>query len=981
MKSMKCQFLKYWLILSIYLSFQHSLISQSYFSSPSVWLFPEGNSEATKYQAVKSSPQDFSKFVIKWRNNSISGDGVVLIGNIINDGKLDDSFPFAPIEIVSLIGGKVVVIDSKGKTHQLSTQGVPFAKNLSFLFDTLSNSYAPLPNSTLIAGIETIEFENQKDTLLYTFIAGYDSKADTMKLINKMVIDLRAYKPNIYGSLKTFFGQSYGSEYHLYAISNIFYPQVNDPNPSVAPFFRGITLFQSNNVVYNFPLPYISDNPNFRTTLGPDVSFCQPSITNERGTHFVLLPTFPTPFLDVQIPNRISLQKTNASKNYLLGFQIGNNQIRQLFPFLDLSSYLQSNGSRAQIRPYFVRLNNSTSGDDLYILVAEEYRGLDSSFGTSKLHLFSKTGSPITFDSDPIAPSFVGKDNHIWSIAVGNVDGNPTNEWLPYYPNNLGNEIIATYSSPNSTVPDNKLIILRFNESSPIPKPNLPGTYLFPFDTICTFRISGWVSAVNDLDGATDGKDEIVLVDGKKLLVLRLKDYNTFDFKAGRYFDTVLYKEFPNETIFRALVSDVDGDGLNDILVITNNYTYLIGSPLPKMIEITEPKTQGDLPIDFCLGDTLVINLKSKTKTDFQVNVRFVPFNNGNPDIANSFVIIQNSLLSSGSNVFKLIVDGKLKGKFGKLFVENSSDSTIVYDSSSFVNFIQPFVDWDFSNNSQKFTFDQVSLRFATICADSFLVQYSVNGQVWINFYSDVASSSINSYFFSFPCFNIFDIYKPVLEGNIFIRIILKKQNISTDTSQVFQITLIPKDSPFDITKHSGLCCFYTLNWDWSALSISNCDSLAILISPSKGSQFNLLHTLPFFVISNYQINNQFNFTDSVIVRLCCTNGCYSSEINYLFETPKIINTVAPNPFNPLVETVEISYTVQKSTSVTIRIFDQGNFLVKEIISNVDRQPNTYYCEYWDGRRQDGSIVASGLYYIVLETSDGKKEIMPIFVK
>jgi len=78
---------------------------------------------------------------------------------------------------------------------------------------------------------------------------------------------------------------------------------------------------------------------------------------------------------------------------------------------------------------------------------------------------------------------------------------------------------------------------------------------------------------------------------------------------------------------------------------------------------------------------------------------------------------------------------------------------------------------------------------------------------------------------------------------------------------------------------------------------------------------------------------------------------------------------------------LEISYILTNDARVSVKILDAANRLVKELISSVQRQSNTYYCEYWDGRNYDGSLVDPGLYYIFLQLSDGNQEIFPIFVK
>ncbi|MFH2037617.1 MAG: T9SS type A sorting domain-containing protein [Candidatus Zixiibacteriota bacterium] len=81
-----------------------------------------------------------------------------------------------------------------------------------------------------------------------------------------------------------------------------------------------------------------------------------------------------------------------------------------------------------------------------------------------------------------------------------------------------------------------------------------------------------------------------------------------------------------------------------------------------------------------------------------------------------------------------------------------------------------------------------------------------------------------------------------------------------------------------------------------------------------------------------------------------------------------------PNPFNP---TTNIKFAIKNRTNVNISIF---NILGQKVATLADREFNAgYYEATWDGTDDNGSIVASGMYFYRLEAdefTDTKKMIM-----
>ena len=86
-----------------------------------------------------------------------------------------------------------------------------------------------------------------------------------------------------------------------------------------------------------------------------------------------------------------------------------------------------------------------------------------------------------------------------------------------------------------------------------------------------------------------------------------------------------------------------------------------------------------------------------------------------------------------------------------------------------------------------------------------------------------------------------------------------------------------------------------------------------------------------------------------------------------------------PNPFSPLRHNViggeghvRIQYNAKNNTKVTIKIFDFGMNLVKNLVQDKSRAGGGDYYELWDGRNENGYIVANGVYFYLLEL-EGEK--------
>jgi len=976
------------LVLMVFVIGNYNIVhSQIFQSNPSNWIFPDGNSTATKYNPFKSNLQVIDSFAMKWETKAISGDVQPLIGNIINNPRLNNNFVFAPNEMIVVSGNEVKVVDARGGVYiQKSPNEFQFIKNVSVLLDTLQTGLNNDIRNPLVIGLETVEHKRD-DSLAITYMLGFDNVLKTTKILKRFSINMREYPENVYASIKPIFGKLSGSKYLMYSTLNIANPKSTSQNPIVAPFMRGITQFDSENSLLAYPLVDVPDSFDNRITLGPEVNLSQPSISNMINNSLgVLLPSYPTTSLsNVTIPNP-KVFSTITSKPYMFGFNINGNIIDEQLSPRDMTDFV--NGTRPQIRSYYIDLQNSDLPVEPYILVAEEYKGIEGSVGRSRLHLFDKDGIPLTFPNDILNSPIIGSQNHFWSVAVGNVDGNVSNELLPFYPNNRGKEIIVTQTSKDFVFPSSKIMVLRYN-SDDVPKPP-PFDNLYAFDTLVTQRINGWVAAVNDLDGAPDNKDEIILVDGSKLMIIRMRDYQNVEFRLGRRFDTVYVKDFGTETITSVSVADIEGDSKNDIIVTTFSSTYIIGIPLDNLIQIQSP-VAAESPDNYCIGDTLKVNWNNLLLAIGDVNVKFQTLRDSSYLDVNSVKIdtllidslytIENNVANDKDNVtYNLFVDTLLMGKKGYIIIESKNSPQTIFDTTKVIKFNDLAVQkTPFTNIAYKVG-EEITFAGYLECADSIRIEYMNEGKMWDSLITENIRPSLPNYSITtqLPCLKIFSCSSKDIDSVILVRLISKVGGIEYVNS-IDTLRLLPSDFPIVLDTNTTADPSVKISWDINKIEYL-CDTITISYSIDMGQTFNFIDEVE-SKLESYKWNVPISIQDSIIIRLCCNNSCVRTDTLIAGLKVNYLDIVAPNPFNPYTSELEIVYKVPKDDLVTIKIYDSNNRLVKQVINSQSRLKGIAYTELWNGYNEDNIMANVGTYYIVLEFSNNYREIYPVFLR
>lgn len=950
----------------------HSIcFSQLGTASTANWKYPDGNVNGTRYVSTRSDFQYADSLVIKWTTGDISGDVKPLIGNIVNNSSIRQGFS-APNEIVAVMGDRIVIIDGLGKliaNTKIPSQIVG-VNDISCLLDTISTG----SGTTQLLGLSTREVQTP-DSTAHAYLAGYDHTTGKVKILKSLAIDLKDYDPNIFASIRPVYGKKSGGDFLVYADVNMSQPEADDPFPIAPPFYRGFAMFNIGDFEDVYPLPDNYDDINSRVTLGPEIPLIQPSIREAGGEVDVLMPMYPTPSLDVQVQNFVTFE-TAADTPYLIGFDISSPDVQEGV-FFDVSPFMDN---RPRVKPYYIDITDNNTGENSFILLAEEYSGIEGSDGTARLHLHETDfGDPLTGPpGDLIEPPLTGGQNHYWQVAVGNLDGNSINEWLPYFPNNTGKELIVTQSSEKFAVASSKLMVLKYNSGPGIEKPTGANEFLFPFDTICTERINGWVAAVNDIDGDGDNKDEILLVDGTRLMILRMRDYEDVDFRIGRPFDTVAVYTFKQQTISQVAVSDLEGDGKNDIIVTTFDSTYVLGTLIDDTIELLT-LNQSDPIQEYCAGDTLSINWRNVIKGQQDVTVKFVPYINGSLNRDSTFILDSGISNIEDTISYKYPIGSELYSRTGKIRIESSARPEFIFDESELIRINPPVVDYVSPGMTTFYIGEEFNLEGNVSCIDSIVVEYfDAIDSVWTYLGSAPVFDDYYEFIGEFPCMDIFRCDTFDLVEYIDVRIIGVKAGIS-DTSVAIPIDVEPARFPVSIVTNDNADPTKYLTWDSDNFTYE-IDSVYIGASYDDGETFRTIDIVE-AASDAYNWYVPLDQPAPAILRICGLGSCMRSDTLLKDYRPRFINMIAPNPFRPPLEEANIIYKVPEATDVNIYVLDQNNAIAIELVKNAFRQANTAYTEIWDGYLDNGTFAANGLYYVVIELSNGDREVQPLFLR
>lgn len=923
------------------------------------WAYPYGNLEATKNNPAKSLSQNENELEIKWRTSYIKSSNVLLVSKLLQgvQGK----------QLVGTSGDTIVVMNENGfiakkiiyKDSALFSRA--FSYFLTGLFNTNSNS--PISNGISNAigiGIEANQRldNNSEIKQLWAFIA--DTNGNPLFKITIDTIRNTTFNNQIAGLFPfcSYTPNNSQNPIAMLAISQDKFQKIG--NDLMINGFRLFTLdkkFNSNqSVLQNWEYPIAPMTYN----VPPSLHF------NNLNQLFVAFPTLS--YSDVtgliRRPPTGKGDATNSNLMYSIELRcdsVFNNQ--PTWGYVTTRKMPETQEEKGECNSYFVHLfSNPSSGND----AKKTYRLM------TKNHNTQLPGNP----SIMLAPAEVEEagtnygvytetenKNTRWTITTGDFDGNlPNSKKLPArFPNNKGNEVLASLNYLNDELNTNYLYLFRNNIKA---KQNNLGDFHLAFKQ----QYSGKLLCVGDLISDEFGRAEAVISKNDEIAILQLRDYDDND----NNYNTDLpspFKEIKrfklDSKIINAVIADLDNDSNNELIVTTSSSSYVIGKKLKNCFQVS-PINKGQ----FCWGEEVKLSLEKKVGTaENGVSMSLVGKVNGEL----KEVKISNYNLKDNKLDVKFLVPQE-EGDF-KIFIKDEFTPNQI-DSSITLKIIKPKIGEVGFSKFEYLSGEQINFENNLICLDTTLVEYSFDKQVW----SKVMLNNVTkkySFQFATPrqylcgATENYKLYIRQTALNNFTEsridsVIIK--NIERTIHAVPDESIETRTRAINWNKNDFTCAKLSL-------SIRHKDSLNWIKVMELDKE---LEKTDLYLTQNY--------IGEYIMKLCCEDSLGEFAIKKIptGEDGGIAgdNIFAPNPFSPQKSQTEgvLVYTPKNNGKLNAVILDASRKLVVEIAQNLEVTKGKKILINWNGKNLYGDYVKEGTYICIVKVGEKEVFFQPIII-
>jgi hypothetical protein len=483
--------------------------------------------------------------------------------------------------------------------------------------------------------------------------------------------------------------------------------------------------------------------------------------------------------------------------------------------------------------------------------------------------------------------------------------------------------------------------------------------FRYPVTLHADQALSGRLLCAGDIVNDTYGRDEIIVADGPTVTILQLNEYGSdpmFE-DPPRLFRTV-GRYALDAAVTSAAIADVDGDGNNDLLVVTESGTYLIGRPHPLPLGIV-----GASRPELCSGDTISFRWqRAVAGGEGGVRVELESLDSGTRRIVDTAM----------GERYTLDGEGLEPGRYRLHFVDNDVAS-VTAASPEFV--VQRAVISPFSVPAATRVGDVLELSTDVSCADRVVLEFSYETGVWVPVGTPIpVIGDVATALFTVRCPTGIDCDTGAARP---IRFRFRTLDSSVISSPEVSLVSVPVRS-VEAAPVAGSPRRRTLVWSPTEL---DCDSARISLSTDNGATWEESGIVDART-GRTDVEVLGELSQEVLARVCCVDDCGVGLARFVVSEISDANFIAPNPFNPSGASESdavIIYRLETSGTVSITIYDASRAVVRPVVVNEPLGAGLHRAS-WDGRNGEGEIVADGTYICVIASSTGERLLLPLSI-
>jgi len=897
----------------------------------SVWWYPYGPAEATRYQTAPTTGDSVP--VVRWRTAALRSSPVVLVGALRGE-------PGGAQQIVGQTGDRIVILRSEGWLDTSATDvSLALPEEASIRLTGLFNTTAPTPTAAGVPnaiGIGVTRVQQIRDPygLLLRPDFGLLQELAILRLnsqrtenLTVTVAPIAAYTPP---------GESapiavalvsqdrfvpFGSDTMVNGVRRY---RLNPSTPTVVPDWRYVVA------------PRTLDHPS---SLTVDTAGGEGLLAMSTSAY-----TFAQPMIAAQlIPNRGAVE-TNSNRAYAWLSDVRSPVLQQEIEIPPVPPSVVVPGIvPAQANSYFVRLTTGTPArEQPYRLITEEHDAARPGRPRLLLRLYNAGLNP----DQQAAPIFT--DTTVsglgWSIVQADLDG-------------LDNSIGPIRPSPGREI----VVVRRRLDGAP-----LDSNRFFVFRGLLALHadqaIRGTLLAAGDLVLDPLEKDEIVIADGNTVSILRFRDYDdrNLQLEVRNYFDT-LGTYTLDARVLAAAIADVDADGANDLVVSTEAATWVLGRPHPAPL--------GVVAIDrteICASEPVVIRWQ-RAVGGGEGGMRIELLRVDSLDTT-----LVEDIPSSADQSYTLSDVALAPGRY-RLRVSDRDVPTISAESREFT--VLPATIESFAVASAGVG-EPVTIATRVRCIDSLQLEYLFPGSGWTRVPGRVVvRDGAAEVSLPMPC--PADLQCGSLEDRV-----IQFRFVTTDGTVVSQpaSTTVRFPTRQVVTAPITGAGSRRRELRWSELEYS-CDSVRIALSTDDGSTWSDVETVA-RTAERFELDVPGELSQEVLARVCCDVGCGTGLARFVVEEIGEADFVAPNPFDPTDASesgATIIYRLNAPGTVSVAVYDVSRAITRRLV-DADELRSGLHRLTWDGRNDAGEIVADGAYICLITSTGGDRIALPLSI-